>query len=150
MVVFSVSDPQLALTSFRPDDIVPHIENLVVTEMNRAIQATESTSVFKTRPTTQAAPTVSADPAVPSAPTFYDSAQDEIKDHLCRDLLGVGISIDRVSIEESVPIDKAVIEQMANFAVRNKKITLEVALLEREAQIVEQQSRRVALQGKMR
>ncbi len=149
LVVFSVSDPQLALTNFKPDDIVPHIENLVVTEMNKAIQATESTSFLQTRARAQAAPAVSSDPAVPSAPVFYSSAQDEIKDHLCRDLLGVGISIDRVSIEESVPIDKAVIEQMANFAVRNKKITLEVALLEREAQIVEQQSRRVALQQRI-
>jgi len=149
LVVFSVADPQLALTNFKPEDIVPHIENLVVTEMNKAIQATESTSFLQTRAggraVRQAEP--SSNPSIPSAPIQYENPQDEIKDHLCRDLRDVGIEVDRVSIEESIPIDQAVIEQMANFAVRNKKITLEVALLERESQIAEKRAQQVALKN---
>ncbi len=107
----------------------------MVTEMNKAIQSSESTAFLQSRSRAKGDTDV------------YQNAQDEIKAHLHRDLLGVGIDVDRVSIEESVPIDQAVIEQMANFAVRNKKITLEIALLERESVIAEQQSRQVAMKN---
>jgi len=147
LVVFSIADPQLALTLFKPDDIVPHIENLVVTEMNKAIQATESTSYLQAKARTSVIDVPINDPLIPSAPPFYGNAQDEIKDHLSRDLRAVGIEVDRVSIEESIPIDQEVIEQMAKFAVRNKQITLEVALLERERQIREQHAQQAAMQS---
>lgn len=147
LVVFSIADPQLALTQFKPDDIVPHIENLVVTEMNKAIQATESTNYLQAKARTSVMDVPINDPLIASAPPFYGNAQDEIKDHLSRDLRAVGIEVDRVSIEESIPIDQEVIEQMAKFAVRNKQITLEVALLERERQIREQHAQQAAMQS---
>jgi hypothetical protein len=138
LVVFTIVDPLVALTNFRPEDITSHVENLVVTEMNKAVQSSESSTYLQTASRARG----KADPT-----ERYENAQDEIKAHLHRDLLGVGIDVDRVSIEESVPIDQAVIEQMANFAVRNKKITLEIALLEREGVIAEQQSRQVAMKN---
>jgi hypothetical protein len=91
----------------------------------------------------------SSDPSIPSAPMMYTNPQDEIKDRLCQDLRDVGIDIDRVSIEESLPMDQAVVEQMANFAVRNKKITLEVALLERETQIIQTRTQQATLKESM-
>jgi hypothetical protein len=70
-----------------------------------------------------------------STESGYGTLQDEIKDNLTRDLREIGIFIDRVSIEEALPIDPELIEQMAQFAIRSKRITMDVALLSKQGEI---------------
>jgi hypothetical protein len=136
MVVYQITDAQNCLTHFKPSDIQRHVENLVVTEMNKAVQATESTKMLQTKARTDKVGSNNA--------AMFSNAQDEVKDRLCADLAQFGIDIDRVSIEEAIPIDKAVIEQMTQFALRNQKISLEVDLLGRECEISTQQTRQIA------
>jgi hypothetical protein len=58
IVVFEVANPLKALTYLREEEIVPHVELLVITEMNKAIQTAESANFLqskgRTGPTTAA------------------------------------------------------------------------------------------------
>lgn len=153
LVVFAVNKPVLALQQIKRNDIMMHIENLVVTDMGRAILSVSSADFQKSNQTT--AKDIKSNnnqvesTNLPSAPPFYAHLQDDIKDQLRRDLEAYGIELIRLNIETPKILDKKIADKMSEYSLINAEARSRVSTLDQESQIAKQQAEQKAEQSRI-
>eukprot|EP01120_Amphizonella_sp_Union-15-10_P013322 TRINITY_DN6164_c0_g1_i1.p1 TRINITY_DN6164_c0_g1~~TRINITY_DN6164_c0_g1_i1.p1 ORF type:complete len:574 (+),score=133.17 TRINITY_DN6164_c0_g1_i1:43-1722(+) len=138
LVVYEISDPQVALHKLKKEDIVPHIENLVVADMGSVIQSCSSSDFQKTNQTRTREPIKnSSDMSV--AAEFFTYLQDEVKNHLHRDFLEYGITLIRINIETPKILDAKISAKMAEYSLINSEARAKVSVLDSNNRIAQQQ-----------
>ena len=87
LVVYEIQDPERTLIRLKQEQIVSHIENLVVADMGAVVQQCSSSDFQSTDQTKTRAPMKTADTkdGRPSAPEFIRYLQDEVKNKLYED-----------------------------------------------------------------
>lgn len=143
LVVYEIVKPELTLTRLKKDDIINHIENIVVADMGRVIQSCSSSDFQKSNQTSV------KDPAKPenmpifqnsAAPTFYAHLQDEVKNKLAEDLVDWGIKLVRLNIETPKILDKGIADEMAKNSLATAKTRAEASTLSIDYTIKQQRA----------
>jgi len=150
LVVYEIDDPVATLKKLNPDQIVPHIENLVVADMGMVIQSATSSDFLQTNksqasqikqpPQTQDLIT----DVQSSSSVFYQHLQDRVKDQLCEDFSKYGIKLVRLNIETPKILDSRISEKMAEFSLKNTKTRVDEALLPKEFNIAQTKAKQDA------
>ena len=156
LVVYIITDPKLLLSELSRDQIVPHIENLVVADMGSVIQQCsssdfQSTGQTKTMPgfvdtmMNHQAPDPSAPPP-PNNPEFVQHLQDSVKNKLSADFAEYGIKLDRINIETPKILDKEIADKLSEFSLMNSKATAKEAVLDKQYNIAKREAEQKAKQ----
>lgn len=147
LVVYEVHDPEKTLTRLKKDDIINHIENIVVADMGRVIQSCSSSDFQKSSQTSVKDPRKIENMPIfqnESAPTFYAHLQDEVKNKLAKDLIDWGITLVRLNIETPKILDKGIASEMAKNSLETAKKRAEASRLATEYTITQQSAERDA------
>jgi len=150
LVVFSIVDPQKTLSRLKKDEIIPHIENLVVADMGAVIQQCTSSDFQNTSQTT-------TEPYVfdnkinkykhglpPNNPEIINHLQDSVKNKLSKDFLEYGIMLDRLNIETPKILDKAIGKKISEYSLLNSEASAKESILEKKFVIVKKEAERAA------
>lgn len=132
LVVYEIINPEIALTRLKKDDIINHIENIVVADMGRVIQSCSSSDFQKTDQTVVKDPSQNKkgnDFESRSKPTFYAHLQDDVKNKLAEDLMDWGIRLVRLNIETPKILDKTIANEMAKNSLVTAKARAEASTL---------------------
>lgn len=143
LVVYEIFDPKITLTRLKKDDIMNHIENIVVADMGRVIQSCSSSDFQKTNQTAVKDPTKMDNMAIfqtQSAPTFYAHLQDDVKNKLAEDLREWGIRLVRLNIETPKILDKTIADEMAKNSLGAAKTRAEASTLSLDYTIKQQRA----------
>jgi regulator of protease activity HflC (stomatin/prohibitin superfamily) len=154
LIVYRITDPELALRSLKLDQIVPHIENIVVTDMGRVIQGCSSGD-FQNSDQTKVRflpqdigysplPPSALSPPPPSAPPFILRLQDSVKAQLAGDFREIGIELIRLNFETPKVLDQTVAKSMAENAVQVVQVGAKEAMLEQQFKIAQTQAEQEA------
>ena len=147
LVVFKISDPVATLRMLNKDQIIPHIENLVVADMGFAVQSSSSVDFLKStqgqaRPTNKTQPDLLTNS---SASEFYEHLQDLVKNRLHDDFLEYGITLVRLNIETPKVLDNTIATKMAEFSLMNTQARAKESVLERNLNITKQEANQEAI-----
>ncbi len=143
LVVYEITDPKKTLTRLKKEDIINHIENIVVADMGRVIQSCSSADFQKTNQTAVKDPTKPENMQIfqnQSAPTFYAHLQDDVKNKLAEDLLDWGIKLVRLNIETPKILDKTIADEMAKNSLVTAKTRAEASTLSIDYTIKQQRA----------
>lgn len=147
LVVYEIIDPKITLTRLKKDDIINHIENIVVADMGRVIQSCSSSDFQKTSQTVVKDATKVENMAIfqsQSAPTFYAHLQDEVKNKLAEDLKDWGIRLVRLNIETPKILDKTIADEMAKNSLVTAKTRADASTLGLDYTIKQQRANQEA------
>lgn len=147
LVVYEIFDPTITLTRLKKDDIINHIENIVVADMGRVIQSCNSSDFQKSAQTAvKDATKVENQPIFQnaSAPTFYAHLQDEVKNKLAEDLKDWGIRLVRLNIETPKILDKTIADEMAKNSLITAKARADASTLPLDYTIKQQRANQEA------
>jgi len=142
LVVYEITDPDATLHKLSRDQILPHIERLVVADMGMVIQNCSSTDFLRSNQT-QARPTNrpgEEEGFAPSAPEFYEHLQDEVKNKLHDDFAEYGIKLVRLNVETPKILDKSIADKMAEFSLMNSEARAKESVLDRNFNIAKQEA----------
>lgn len=147
LVVYEIFDPKITLTRLKKDDIINHIENIVVADMGRVIQSCSSSDFQKTSQTTAKDATKLENNAIfqtQSTPTFYAHLQDEVKNKLADDLKDWGIRLVRLNIETPKILDKTIADEMSKNSLVTAKTRADASTLGLDYTIKQQRANQEA------
>lgn len=142
LVVYEITDPTLTITRLKPDQIVNHIEHLVVADMGMVIQNCSSVDFLKTNQTIVKQKNTGEHSALVE---FYEQLQDKVKNQLGDDFSKYGIKLVRLNIETPKILDNAISAKMAEFALINSESRAKESNLERNYNITRQQASQDAM-----
>lgn len=157
LVVYEITDPDATLKKLSKDQILPHIERLVVADMGMVIQNCSSGDFLKSNQT-QAHSTRRNDGSqnqnnvglgVASAPDFYEHLQDEVKNRLYDDFQEYGIKLVRANVETPKILDKNIANRMAEFSLMNSEARAKESVLDRNFNIARQEASQKAITVKI-
>lgn len=144
LVVYEIYDADACLRKLNKDQILPHIENIVVADMGMVIQSCSSSDFLKSNQTQARSSKmpVSGDigNVAPSAPEFYEHLQDEVKNKLHNDFNEYGIKMVRLNIETPKILDKNIADKMAELSLMNSTARAKESTLERNYNIALQEA----------
>lgn len=148
LVVYEIIEPEKTLARLKKDEIIKHIENIVVADMGRVIQSCNSADFQKSNQTSVKDPT-KPDFNTPmfnqhGSPTFYAHLQDEVKNKLAEDLIDWGIRLVRLNIETPEILDKKIASEMSQNALETAKKRAEASNLDIEFMIKQQHANQEA------
>lgn len=147
LVVYEIINPEVTLTRLKKDDIINHIENIVVADMGRVIQSCSSSDFQKTDQTVVKDPTkLQGDNnfELRSKPTFYAHLQDDVKNKLAEDLMDWGIRLVRLNIETPKILDKTIANEMAKNSLVTAKARADASTLGLDYTIKQQRANQEA------
>lgn len=142
LVVYEIANPDATLHKLNQNQILPHIEKLVVADMGMVIQNCNSADFLRSNQT-QARPTnqyEGGDGFAPSAPEFYEHLQDEVKNKLHDDFAEYGIKLVRLNVETPKILDKSISGKMAEFSLMNSQARAKESVLDRNFNIAKQEA----------
>jgi len=152
LVVFSIVDPQKVLSRLKYNEIIPHIENLVVADMGAVIQQCTS-SDFQNTAQTKTEPNIYDNKInkykhgiPPNNPEIISHLQDSVKNKLSKDFLEYGIMLDRVNIETPKILDRAIGKKISEYSLLNSEASAKEAILEKKYTIAKKEAEREAKQ----
>ncbi|KAH3762885.1 vacuolin A [Pelomyxa schiedti] len=125
LVVFQISQPQLTLTKLSKDQIIPHIENIVVADLGTAIQ---SHSVYDFQ---------NSGPSIPSTKDFFRNFQLQVAEKLALDLLEFGIRLIRINVETPQVLDYDLARKVSQFALVTKQAEAQASVLGKQLLITQ-------------
>lgn len=149
LVAYRISDPYLAISSLSIDGLLPHVENLAVTDMAKAISQSSSQeflSFYQTKP-------IRSDPISRQGQDIASNLnsnvssnvepplmhfQDIVKHELAKDLNEYGIELLRLNVESPEIIDKSISSKMSEQALRSAEANAQESVLVQQRNIAEQ------------
>lgn len=138
LVVYEIVKPDVTLKRLNKNDIINHIENIVVADMGRVIQSCSSADFQKSNQTAvKDATKPDFDAAIfqPANTTFFTHLQDEVKNQLAKDLVDWGIRLVRLNIETPEILSKTIASEMSQNALSTAKKRAEASTLSIEYEI---------------
>lgn len=142
LVVYEIKNPQMTLTKLKPDDIVNHIENIVVADMGYVIQNCSSTDFLKSNNPTNRKTESHLETFVSD---FYDQLQTKVLKALKKDFGEYGIELIRLNIETPKILDETISQKMAEFSLMSTEAGAKVAVMERNFEIAQKQAEQDAV-----
>lgn len=140
LVVYEITNPDATLHKLNQEQILPHIESLVVADMGMVIQNCSSGDFLKSNQTQARSTLKPPTDMSPSAPEFYEHMQDEVKNRLHDDFAEYGIKLVRLNIETPKILDEKIAEKMAEFSLMNSEARAKEAVLDRNFNIAQQEA----------
>lgn len=141
LVVYEISNPLMTLTKLKPDDIINHIENIVVADMGYVIQNCSSTDFLKSNnPSNRKETQLEAFVA-----DFYDQLQTKVLKALKKDFGEYGIELIRLNIETPKILDETISQKMAEFSLMSTEAGAKIAVMERNFEIAQKQAEQDAV-----
>lgn len=145
LVVFKITDPELTLAKLSPDNIMPHIENLVVADLGKVVQNCSSTDFLKSNQ--QASNNNKNKNPMDDYPTisdFYEQMQQKVFKQLCSDFAEYGIELSRLNIETPKILDKTVSNKMAEFSLINTEANAKISVMDKNYDIAKREAEQEA------
>jgi len=147
LVAYQISDPEVALSKIRREDIERHIESVADADMTRAIQQCTSQQFLSSyRTTPKKANAVDDDsqkPGVPSAPERL-TIQDEVREHLANDLERYGVKLIRMNFEEAKVLNTKILDQLQQQAISTASTNAQAAIMEQQYDIARKKAEQEA------
>lgn len=134
LVVFEIDNPALTLSRLNPDNIMSHIENLVVADMGLVVQQCSSTDFLKSNQ-----PSV-REPTCELLIDFYENLQQKVFNTLKRDFNDYGIKLSRLNIETPKILDTTISSKMAEFSLMNTEAGAKIAVMDKNFNIGKRQA----------
>jgi hypothetical protein len=148
-VVYWINDAKKVLSRFNADGIEPHIESIVISDMNSLISQSTAAS-FQNSDQTQIREKIKKsnfpEPSAPPPDHFYMVMQEDIKKKLIEQLEELGVTLSRVSLDPPQILDKEVAVAMTHNSMSNVETQAQIANLENKYAIATQDSMRKAEQ----
>ena len=138
LVVFEITDPKITLSKLNQDQIISHIENLVVADMGMVIQSCNSVDFLKSNQTQ--IKSLKNNELDHSAAEFYEHLQDRVKNQLGDDFAKYGIKLVRLNIETPKVLDPTISSKMAEFSLMSTEARAKESVLEKNFIIAKQQA----------
>lgn len=149
LVVFEIEKPNLTLTRLKPDQIIPHIEHLVVADMGRTIQSATSVDFLSSNQTKIKPP--SAEDGIDSHQVeFFQHLQDKVKIQLHNDFSEYGIKLVRLNFETPKILDHTISSKMAEFSLMSTSARAQEGVLDRNFKIAQTKAQQDAETIKIR
>jgi len=140
LVVYEIADPNLTLTKLNPDNIMSHIEYLVVADMGTTVQNCSSVDFLRSNQTQ-----VKEQEHNLNDISFYLQLQDKVKIQLHEDFAKYGIKLVRLNIETPKILDHNISSKMAEFSLINTETRARETVLERKYNIARQEASQEAV-----
>lgn len=140
LVAYQVNDPHKVMKKLRMQDIMSHVESLAVSDLMRAVQNSTSQNFLHSSGKNH-------EHELEAGETL--SVTDKVRGELKKHLDDCGLSLVRLSIEESKILDEELAREMAKQALVAAKASAEQAVIEQKAAVaksnaeLEAMSRRV-------
>ena len=131
LVAFQVIDEHLLLRKLRLVDIIPHVENLCVSDMVRAVQHTTSGNFLNARSSRDDDDGAAAAGKESAADHIVDHVKDELREHLKE----CGLGLVRFNIEEARVLDETIAREMAKQSLVAATANAEQAVLKQNTAI---------------
>lgn len=145
LVVYEVVKPELTLTRLRAEDIVNHIENIVVADMRRIVSSCNSSRYQLSNQTTIKEREKDTNPfSTTSGQSFITHVQDEVKSKLAEDLIEWGIKLIRVNFEDTKILDKELSEAISKNSLITAKNRADASNLSLDYTIKQQRANQEA------
>lgn len=144
LVAFQVRDAHLVLRKLRLADIIPHVENLCVSDMVRAVQHTTSGNFLNA--SRQSQPNAYLDKveggggaaaAAAAEETATDHVVDMVRDELRRHLTECGLELVRFNVEEAKVLDEEIAREMARQSLVAATANAEQAVIKQKTAIAQ-------------
>jgi len=136
LVVYKVEDPLLTLKELNHDQILNHIEGIVVADMGYVIQTCSSVDFLRSN---------RSQDDDSKFKNFFGQLQKSIGDRLCDDFGKYGIQLIRLNIEAPKVLDKVISSKLSEFSVLNTETKTKQTMLEMQMDITQQEARRDAI-----
>jgi regulator of protease activity HflC (stomatin/prohibitin superfamily) len=142
LVAFQVKDPHVVLRKLRLADIIPHVENLCVSDMVRAVQHTTSGNFLNANRTSkQNAYLDRIDSPAAAAAQAEENAQDHVvdmvRDELRRHLVECGLELVRFNVEEAKVLDEEISREMSRQSLVAATANAEQAVIKQKTAIAQ-------------
>jgi hypothetical protein len=142
LVAFQIKDPHLVLRKLRLTDIIPHVENLCVSDMVRAVQHTTSGNFLNAnRSSSQNAYLDrvggSAAAAAQAEENAADHVVDMVRDELRRHLVECGLELVRFNVEEAKVLDQEIAREMSRQSLVAATANAEQAVIKQKTAIAQ-------------
>lgn len=142
LVVFEIDNPNLTLSRLNPDNIMSHIEYLVVADMGIVIQNCNSTDFLKSnQPGFK--PQQDGELLSPIA-DFYEHLQEKVFKALKNDFNDYGIKLSRLNIETPKILDQTISAKMAEFSLMNTEAGAKISVMDKNFSIGKRQAEQEA------
>lgn len=147
MVAYQLTDPAEVIKQLLPDEINRHIESLATTEMGKMIQTKTSQELMASYNSNLA--NKSGEEEKSYAPQVDPDSErislaDAVRFKLAEDLSHIGITLHRLNIESFVPVDKAILNEIAKLAVSTAAAATKMATIKQDMIIESQEAERKA------
>lgn len=138
LVVFEIEKPDLTLKRLKPDQIMPHIEHLVVADMGRTIQSATSVD-FLSSDQTKIKPLKTDIDMISDSHQgeFFQYLQDKVKSQLHNDFAEYGIKLVRLNFETPKILDHTISNKMAEFSLMSTSARAQEGVMDRNFRIAQ-------------
>ena len=143
LVIYEIENAHILLSRLHPDNILNHIENLVVADMGFVIQNCSSTDFLRSNQ-----PSVD-NPSACQSKDFYDKLQSNVYQDLKKDFSEYGIKLSRVNIETPIILDEMISAKIAEFSLLNSQATAEITVMDKKYNISKRKAEQEAKQKKI-
>jgi len=129
LVVFEIDNPDLALSRLHPDNIMGHIENLVVADMGFIVQQCSSTDFLKSNRHDN-----KSDVNLQIS-DFYENLQQKVFKALKKDFSDYGIKLIRLNIETPKILDNKISTRMAEYSLLSTETNAKMSVMDKNYEI---------------
>jgi regulator of protease activity HflC (stomatin/prohibitin superfamily) len=137
LVVYEIDKPTVTLTRLKFDQIIPHIERLVVADMGRTIQSASSVDFLSSDQTKIKQPNKNGDSIDSYQSEFFQNLQDKVKCQLQSDFAEYGIKLVRLNFETPKILDHTISGKMAQFSLMSTEARAQEGVLDRNFKIAQ-------------
>lgn len=151
LVVFEIEKPDLTLKRLRADQIITHIEHLVVADMGRTIQSATSVDFLSSDQTKAKPYKKDVDPFNDTHNVeFFQYLQDKVKNQLHDDFAEYGIKLVRLNFETPKILDQTISSKMAEFSLMSTSARAQEGVLDRNFKIAQTKAQQDAETNKIK
>jgi len=140
LVVYKIVDPLLTLGELYHDQILYHIEGIVVADMGFVIQTCSSVDFLRSNQGS-----ISNENDEVKYKNFFGSLQKNVGEKLRDDFAKYGIELIRLNIEAPKVLDKNISKKLSEFSITNTETKTKQTMLEMQYDITQQEARRDAI-----
>jgi len=151
LVVFEIENPDLTLRRLKPDQIIPHIEHLVVADMGRTILSATyvdflSSDQTKTKSLKKNIDLLSDAHQI----EFFQFLQDKVKNQLHDDFAEYGIKLVRLNFETPKILDQTISNKMAELSLISTTARAQEGVMDRNFKIAQTKAHQEAETNKIK
>jgi len=140
LVVYKIVEPLLTLRELYYDQILYHIEGIVVADMGFVIQTCSSVDFLRSNQGT-----INNEGDETKYKNFFGTLQKNVGEKLADDFGKYGIQLIRVNIEAPKILDRNISKKLSEFSIINTETKTKQTMLEMQFDITQQEARRDAI-----